>query len=1219
MNNEQKETHVKRLGIDLGTSSLGWAILDDDLLASAPHGSAARSPIEAGVIIFPEGMEKDKNDNRLSSAATRRAKRAMRRLIARRKYRKFKVLSLLIAQGRCPLTPTALEKWEKQGIYPVADKAFMAWLSSTPDKNPYADRARAATEKVDPFTLGRALYHIAQRRGFKSSRKEQLQELEERDNAAKNAAAGKKPAKTSDLGKVKKEIEALTAILEANGMTLGQYFHSIFGLPGAAGKIRTRKVGRKEHYEVEFDRIAAVQALSEKDAHELRSALFFQRPLRSKRGAVGACALEKTPRYPRCLEAHPRYELFRALAFLNNLRVSDEPGEGRLAKGEGRPLTPEERAAILDKMSSRLKAWTIADLQSGKLLKALKGFRANYRENDDFPEMEMTTRLRSCGIPEEKWQMALDALIDFDDLERLQAWAQRPDRLALSEADAVKFIRIDPSEERAAYSLHAIDLILPWLEKGRLLHDALFFAKFPSAIPNFPARRDAVLAALDAAHAAFQADKERVEDLYEKTGRLFTVKPLRERWRELLRNDFSADLSKLYDDDTVADTANPVLPFVDLGAIRNPLANRALTILRKLVNTLRAEGRIDASTIINIELAKSVNSGAMASAIAAQNKEKAKKNAEDEARLAESLRHPVTPELLLRYQLWEEQEHRSVYTGNPIGLSDITKCDIEHTVPRSLGGTTRRENLTLCEAHFNRDIKKSKLPCECVDLDALFDPDSPSILAKWQAKLDVLSRECDVLRNKATQARRSGDAAAYAAKRKDFLVCKLERDYWAAKLRAFRTTREEASQAGFVPRQLAGTGLITRQAVALLKTRYEHVYARNGATTAYARKAWGLQATDEAKDRADHVHHAIDACVIAALDSTRFTAICSEMGRDDAEADYAAVCPPPYLHFGEMIRHAADAILVRHLRSNAQRHPFRAADRKTVRLATPVDRDGRKISRVSSTGSSVRGSLHNDTLYGKILLNGRPQVVIRKAFSGFLNDADFEKAADKAIDPAIRKTLLAQIAAYKAQGVTNLRAQTYWMNKDKHIEIKKIRIKAHAADPDTLREQIFRKPGPAGDLHAHVYVSNGDLLRLDIHGAEKSSIVSLLSESKNPACSSDATLTLYPRQLALIYEHSPDELKRLTQEELGNRLYVIRTFDERPRLTLYHHREAREPTTLDKALAKIGHKSGNSDLDFTSPPFPKLRVAAKTFLPHMVFEGVSFRLTLSGKLEWLDD
>ncbi|MBO6066783.1 MAG: type II CRISPR RNA-guided endonuclease Cas9, partial [Kiritimatiellae bacterium] len=160
----------KTLGIDLGTNSLGWAILDN----------ITGDILDKGVVVFPEGID-PANDTLETPAAIRRAKRAGRRLKFRRKLRKWILLKLLIQNGMTPLKLEELEEWRKNSKYPVGNKAFIAWLKSSDTSNPYVDRANAASGKVDKLVLGRALYHLAQRRGFKSSRKDTAGGEAERD------------------------------------------------------------------------------------------------------------------------------------------------------------------------------------------------------------------------------------------------------------------------------------------------------------------------------------------------------------------------------------------------------------------------------------------------------------------------------------------------------------------------------------------------------------------------------------------------------------------------------------------------------------------------------------------------------------------------------------------------------------------------------------------------------------------------------------------------------------------------------------------------------------------------------------------------------------------------------------------------------------------------------------------------------------------------------
>ena len=67
----------KTLGLDLGSNSLGWAILDNDTGAI----------LDAGVLVFPEGIN-PADDSLQTPAAIRRAARMARRIKFHRKIRK---------------------------------------------------------------------------------------------------------------------------------------------------------------------------------------------------------------------------------------------------------------------------------------------------------------------------------------------------------------------------------------------------------------------------------------------------------------------------------------------------------------------------------------------------------------------------------------------------------------------------------------------------------------------------------------------------------------------------------------------------------------------------------------------------------------------------------------------------------------------------------------------------------------------------------------------------------------------------------------------------------------------------------------------------------------------------------------------------------------------------------------------------------------------------
>jgi len=131
-----------RLGADLGTNSLGWAVVELD------KDRRACRLVAAGSRIFADGRDPKSG---ASLAVDRRVARAMRRRRDRFKQRQAALLKHLTLAGLFP-----------------ADTAERELLRAL---DPYALRARALYEPLPLHHVGRALFHLNQRRGFKSNRK----------------------------------------------------------------------------------------------------------------------------------------------------------------------------------------------------------------------------------------------------------------------------------------------------------------------------------------------------------------------------------------------------------------------------------------------------------------------------------------------------------------------------------------------------------------------------------------------------------------------------------------------------------------------------------------------------------------------------------------------------------------------------------------------------------------------------------------------------------------------------------------------------------------------------------------------------------------------------------------------------------------------------------------------------------------------------------------
>ncbi len=310
------------LGLDLGTNSIGWAIrdLDSDIGDQIAH---------YGVVIFKKGVGEGKSGE-FSLAAERRTNRSKRRLYNAKRYRKWATLLALLKNGMCPISEEELRLWSignwhdgknKGREYPSSPD-FTAWLAMDFHRigksvdvsvklkpafhNPYALRSALLETKDENDTLrlykiGRAFYHLVQRRGFKTSRKN-----------------GKSNYGDNELFKKFKELHPDKITWKPSQIYL--YLQSKIDPNPELRKerIRNNAVIQRALNEDEFDAICDKQGIPDNVSAAIKKAIYFVRPLRSQKGLVGKCTLETSK--TRIPISHPAFEEFRALAFINNIQ-----------------------------------------------------------------------------------------------------------------------------------------------------------------------------------------------------------------------------------------------------------------------------------------------------------------------------------------------------------------------------------------------------------------------------------------------------------------------------------------------------------------------------------------------------------------------------------------------------------------------------------------------------------------------------------------------------------------------------------------------------------------------------------------------------------------------------------------------------------------------------------------------------------------------------------
>lgn len=1218
---------AKILGLDLGTNSLGWAITE--------QSEGGYTLLDRGVDIFQEGVARTKTGEE-PMVQTRTDARSLRRHYYRRRLRKIELLKVLVANDFCPfLSSEQLKSWRYQKRYPLNEE-FMAWLRSTEDDNPYADRYKALTKQIDlshkeqRYALGRAFYHLAQRRGFLSNRKD---------------------VEGSDDGVVKGSIKRLDEDMAAAGCNfLGEFYYKLFT---EGKKIRTSDgygyAGRITHYEKEFNAICDMQQIDNDLRLALHRAIFFQRPLKSQKGLVGACTFEKGK--ARCPISHPRYEEFRMLSFINNIKIKT-PSDDKL-----RALSPGEVKSIESLFYRKSESKEHFDFEdiAKKLAGGKKGcyahiadktdaaYKFNFKMSVSVPGSPMTSDLRNIfgedwlsticslylrGAEKDETTILNDiwhVLFFFNDDDKIREWAKN--NLQLDDEQAAAFAKVRVRQGYAALSLNAINKILPYLRLGYRYDEAAFIANLPKVVPpqmwEDESTRNAIIGDMCEVLDGFadnpiyrhMTKKQAIDSLlldnygisYENSARLYEPSAI-ETYRAA-----QPDKNGLI-----------LLGSPRTSSVRNPMAMRALFRLRALINQLLKEGKIDKTTKINIEFARGLNDANMRNAIERyqrENEKLHKEYADDIVKLCKaacSLDITPTEDDILKYKLWKEQNERCLYTGNQIGICDFIgadpKYDIEHTIPRSRGGDNSQMNKTLCQCDFNRRIKRAKLPSELANHAEVMTRIEQLGWVKEIEKLEKQIFGCD---------RSVKSAATKAAKDRairDRHYFRMRLNYLRGKL--LRFTIDKVPE-GFSNRQGVDIGIIGKYAKMYLETVFDRVFTVKGATTADFRKMWGLQEEYTKKERVNHVHHCIDAITIACIGSGTY-AKWAQYQRDAEHYywnnEHKPVFDKPWATFTEDVKAVADDLLVSHqTANNLPKHT-----RKKVRVRGVVQRNAAG-NVIYTQGDTARASLHQQTFYGAIKRDDEIKFVVRKKLDDLKTMADVDKIVDDAVRECVK-------AAIEREGFKEAMSKPICFNAAKGVYIKKVRIYT-----PSVTSPIHLKKHRDQSRFEHkqdYYVANDNNYCMAIYEGRDAKnrvkrsfrIVNSLDAVKyynnKTDCYDIVPLSdkddfplkaiLRTGTMVLFYENSPEELYDCSRAELSKRLYKVMGFSTLTvsnntygRLTFRHHQEARPAGEL-KAKNGVWLK----DEEYR-PVIGLLHTQLNIFV-----EGYDFELSVTGEIKF---
>ena len=307
------------LGMDIGISSIGWAVLEND---------AQGEPMKIenlGVRIF-EKAEQPKTG--ASLALPRREARSMRRRVRRRRHRKERIKALLVRSGA--MTEDAMHRLFEESSF---------------EKDVYTLRKEGLDRKLTAEEWTRVLLHLSQRRGYRS-----------------NSAA--EAAKDKDTGVLKTALSENAELMKQKGYrTVGEMFccDDKFKVVSPDGTVwrKTRNSAGEYRFTVTRDMIAAEAKVlfeaqraagnpfaTEEIEEEYTGILLSQRNFDEgpggnspyqKHDLRGYCLFEKTEL--RAFKACYTFEYFKLLQDVNHIKLIED--------GTGRPLTADQREQII--------------------------------------------------------------------------------------------------------------------------------------------------------------------------------------------------------------------------------------------------------------------------------------------------------------------------------------------------------------------------------------------------------------------------------------------------------------------------------------------------------------------------------------------------------------------------------------------------------------------------------------------------------------------------------------------------------------------------------------------------------------------------------------------------------------------------------------------------------------------------------------------------------
>ncbi len=710
---------TKILGLDLGTNSIGWAVVDKE----------NEKIIDAGVRIFPAGKEKlGLGNSEVSRNALRREKRQQRRGYFRRKLRKIKLLETLIYAEMCPLSINELNKWKRYSknegskgrIFPQ-NNDFKDWLKM----NPYELRDKALRNEVTLYEFGRILYHMIQRRGFLSTRK---------DKDTGKIFEGKENIRGIDETKEK---------LERHNLTLGSYLYSIYpkenqsykktiDQDGNEDRIRARytlrdmyihefdelwnkqaehlgldkiyvkrtktryekgseKNKRKkkkinyliekygiENVEVKGNRITTKTNVSLKEylggtreklednsikykANE--SALFYQRPLRSQKQLLGKCTFEGYKFYDKQKNKYQEYGPAPASVshpeyeeFRALQYINNIEYDDKKNKYY-RNLDEHQAEMVMELFNSKKTNFKFSEIPK-KLNLSHEHF--NYDNGQQIPTNYTTANIKPL-FPQQIWEKHKNDIWHcfyfFEDNEQLFQKLKNDYQLQTEDSKVIE--KINLKDDYGSVSLRAIRNITPFLKKGYKFHVAVILGGVRNAFKTIEENGNLIdrWDYFNDSHQKLEKDIINIIKSKNKEG-----EAIEQIKKYLTQNSYGFSnvdrcFKKLYHHSQQTIKKKQKDKIDEIENLRNPVVQQSVSETKRMVNQLIDKfGKFDR---INIELGRNIKAGVdLRQKMTQRIKENEEKNNNARERIIEAGLRP-TRDNIQKYLLFEEIEGKN--------------------------------------------------------------------------------------------------------------------------------------------------------------------------------------------------------------------------------------------------------------------------------------------------------------------------------------------------------------------------------------------------------------------------------------------------------------------------------------------------------------------------------------------------------------------------------